>query len=357
MVRNYLKKLCIIAAAALIFALGAFACHKLQPPVYAARATISVSGEAAESAPGMLTSEQFYQHIREISDFDGLITAAQIPGTCLIEITLQDDVHAHALAGLNAAIERLPAMMAYLSDNFRMETVLEAAVFQLPAEQPFKACILAALTGAAIAALLLFPLPPRNEELDLLDVLRSFQKLARRFWPGILAVCILTTGGNFARARLTYVPVYEAAALVSVGDYDPQAAQQISATFRGLLGSDVMADLMLSQLGAEEIGGSISAAQVAETNLFELTAAAADPEAAIQILQAAMACFPQAAIYANANLPLQVHQMPTASLANPFSAADAIIKGLFLGLALCACVGMTAALLIQPKGSGKFAKY
>lgn len=321
------KRLWITAVAA-ICALAAFLYCHAQPPRWEARSTVAVYAEDAIAVlPGLLRADIFTT---------GTVSAYHIPGTCLVEIACRGTSQEAASSGLNAAIGQIPTLLQYLGNPGTVDTALQSAVSVI-GEPPdtLRVCLTAAITGAAVVALLLFPPFPRQEELDLTVLLISLGKLTKRFWLLILAVCLLGSCGNYLREK-SASPVYESTALVSVGTYDPKTAGAIADTVCGLIGSDLM-------------DGNISAAAIGGSNLFTLTATAASPAAAQEILRSAIGDFPHIAAYAQADLPMAVRQAPSLpdSPENPFHGPHALAKGLLLSLALCAAMGIAAVLRTQ----------
>lgn len=333
------KRVWAVLAAAALCALAAFwYCH-VQPSRWEARATVAVYTEDALAVlPGLLSADMFTA---------GTVSACHIPGTCLMEIACRETSQEAASAGVDAAIGQLPTLLDYLGSPGTVETVLQSSVSAIEGGQSdtLRVCLTASAMGAAAMALLLFPPRPREEELDLTALIKSLGKLAKRFWLLILALSLTTAGGNYLLEK-SASPVYESTALISICTYDPGTAGAIAATVRGLLGSDL-------------VDRNVSAAAIADSNLFTLTATAGSPAAAQEILLSAIEDFPRIAAYAQTDLPMVIRQAPSlpASPANPFHGPGALAKGLLLGLALCAAMGIAAALQVQNIDSASPGRY
>lgn len=328
-------KIWLAAAAAVLGGLAAFLYCQLTGPVWEARATILAEGPAAQALPGLVNAEPFSGHIRELTDFSGILTANAIPGTQLVDICARDEVSAHAAAGLDAALDRLEAVMPWMGEG-RMETLLLSDPIALPGTGSAKTCLAGALAGGILAALLLFPIPKREEPLDLIELLRRWGKLARRQLLGLLVVCLLCGGGNYLREAIAFSPVYTATTLVSIGEYSPDGAKNLPATVYGLLDSDLMT-----------VPG-VTAAAVGQSNLFTFTATGETQSAAEEKLTAAIALWPQLSIYADRDLTLLQRQPMQITAPQSFPTAAVWGKGILLGAFLGAGL-LFLRLLVSPK--------
>lgn len=298
-----------------------------------ARATLSIHGEAAGTVPELLESSFFAGHIREISDFDGQIQASAIPGTSLVEIALRDDSAAHVRAGMEALLNRLSPVMRYFSEDFSMEIILEPSISEKSSQQD-RADLL--LFGGAVL-LLSLPAPKFRGELDLLYLLRRFFKLTRRRWYLVLAFSLLGTLGYYVYRSAAYAPVFQATALVSLGSYDAETAPLLPYIIDGLLSSDLLAQHLPPDC---EIFGEAAA----ESNLFTLTATAATGDAAQAALDRVLSHWEELSAYALTDLPLRLHQLAPAVLANSLSHPAILCKGGLLGLMGWVCAAFASIL-------------
>lgn len=315
-----LKRWLAAAAAVLGGLAAALYCH-LTPQIWEVRATVLAEGAAAQAVPSLVGSVQFTGHIRELTDFSGQLAASAIPGTHLVVLTARDAVPAHASAGLSAALDRLDAMMPWVG-----ECAIEPLILSDPAALPTagnaEICLAGALAGGILAVLLLFPLPKRQEPLDFADLFR----LAKRRLGGLLLLCLLLGGGNYFREKHSDPPVSAATILVSVGTYSQDTAKTLTDSVCALVHSDLMT-----------VPG-ITAQPVGQSNLFLLTATAETPEKARDALTAAMALWPELAVYGTQNLDLVPRQPMEITAPQPFRPLAAWGKGLLLGAALWAAL-------------------
>ena len=328
-------KIWLVAAAAVLGGLAAFWGIYLTPPDREARATILAEGEAAQALPGVVNSSQFSRHIQEITDFSGTLSAKPVPGTHLVTVTARDNVSAHAAAGLSAALDRLEAVMPWVGPC-HMEPLVLSDPAALPDAGNAETCLAGALAGGLLAALLLFPLPRREEPLDLMDLIRGWGKLARRRLMGLLLVCLIFGSGNYLREKLAFSPTFTASALVSVGEYSPDTVQNLPATVYGLLDSDLMT-----------VPG-ITAAAVGQSNLFTFTATGETAEAAENALTAAMDLWPELAVYATQDLTISQRQPLRITAPQPFRPIAAWGNGILPGAILWAGL-LCLRLLLSPE--------
>lgn len=200
--------------------------------------------------------------------------------------------------------------------------------------------------------------------LDLFELLNRLLTSLRKLWIPVLVLTVLVSGFMCLRARRSFTPMYESTALFSVSSgystddifssassyYDNAAAQSMAESFPHLLNTDMMRDLILVQLDKGYINGSISAASIAETNLFELTVRSSDPQDAYDILCAVIDSYPQVAVHMIDNPNIIVRQPPTLAGApyNSFSATGSAARGAILGLALGLLLVCLHTLLVRP---------
>lgn len=328
-------KIWLVAAATVLCGLLPCLQNFLTPPDWEARATIMVTGSAAQALPGVVNDGQFARHIRDLTDFSGTLTTESIPGTALVTLCARDDSYAHAAAGRAAALDRLDALMLWVGEC-QVEPVLIAEPAALPHTLSVETCLAAALAGGLLAFLVLFPLPKREEPLDLLDLLGRWLRLSRHRWGWLLLLCLLFGGGNYLRERNNFVPTATATILVSMGQYSPDSADTLCSAVYGLLDSHLMT-----------VPG-VTCKAVGQTNLFTLTAAAQTPDAAREALTAAMAQWPELAGYAHRDLTLRPRQPMQTTPPQPFRPGAAWGTGCLLGAVFWAAA-LFLELLVSPQ--------
>lgn len=201
--------------------------------------------------------------------------------------------------------------------------------------------------------------------IDLISLLRRFQKSLKRTWLLVLVLTVLLSGANFFRARSSYTPIYECKVIFSVGSgygsgdvftssyfYDTVTAQAMADSFPYLLRTEFMRDLILERLDKKYINGTISTSSLPSTNMMELRVTSANAQDAYQILNAVVDSYPQAAVYMVDNPQIFMREEPTVPTEpiNPFSGVSAMEKGALAGIVLGLGITVLLAALNQSIG-------
>ena len=197
------------------------------------------------------------------------------------------------------------------------------------------------------------------EKIDIFHLLRRFFRSFKKFWVLTLVLCVLLGGLMWFRSRQSFTPYYETRAMFSVssgygkGDiftssqyYDSSAAKSLAAAFPQLLTTEVMQDLIKTELGKGYINGSISASVITNTSILQITVRSTDPQDAYDILCAVIEAFPQVAVYMVDDPQITMRESPyvPTSPTNSFSGVSAVLKGALLGLLLgCGITALYAA--------------
>lgn len=143
---------------------------------------------------------------------------------------------------------------------------------------------------------------------DLWVVLRRLMPALRRFWFVIPALMVLFGGLACLNAVRSYRPMYRSEAMFTVNIptdssgsdivssnnyYDQRAAAQLVETFPYILKTQLTRELIMQELGATHINGTITSRSLANTNCFVLSVTSSNPQDAYDILRAVMAVYPQ----------------------------------------------------------------
>lgn len=197
--------------------------------------------------------------------------------------------------------------------------------------------------------------------IDLSFIASRLLQVLRRTWYLILTAALIC-GAVFAyRAKGAYVPIYSASAFFSVDSgysdsdlfsssyYDSRAADKLAESFPYLINTGVMSELICEQLGRSSMGGSISAAAVADSGMLVMRATSTSPTTAYEILLAAIDCYPQLASYMVDDPQLILREAPTVPTepANTFSYKAPFIKGALLGAGAVFAIAAVLALCIR----------
>ena len=148
------------------------------------------------------------------------------------------------------------------------------------------------------------------------------------------------------RARIAFNPVYQASATFAVdvtnanskgsASYNVNLAKQLSETFPYIFSSDVLINLIMQDLGLNEIPATITAAAVGETNLFTLNVYSRTPQMSYNILRSAINNYPRVAdsVIGNTTLNVISDSGLSGKPTNAISYKTELLKGMALGLLL-----------------------
>lgn len=188
------------------------------------------------------------------------------------------------------------------------------------------------------------------------DMLRGF----RKFWYiGLILALLLGAFGAIRQVR-AYSPQYRCEASFTVNTqqsanenysysfyYDQSTTSQLVATFPYIRQSDLFNDRLLEKLGRSYVGGSINATSVANSNMFTMTVTSSDPNTALEVLEAALAVYPDVAVYVLGDIQLNMIDAPRLPEA-PYnrlewvnSAVKYALLGVFVFLGLLALYALT----------------
>lgn len=172
-----LRHLWMVAAAALIFAMGAFIVLQwFHTPVYRATMTyaitaketsylsnrnITASKEVAAVMTELLETNVIVDDIRsfspELANFSGEIQASQVGESNLITVTAKSAVPKNAFSALVALIDIFPARTSYISNNAVIQVIQNPVLSAMPINQ-VNTRRLSMLAGAAGGLLMAFVL-------------------------------------------------------------------------------------------------------------------------------------------------------------------------------------------------------
>ena len=116
--------------------------------------------------------------------------------------------------------------------------------------------------------------------------------------------------------------------------YNTATASQLARTFPYILESELLTDSIKQALGTDYITASLSASAVEDSNLFTLTATGANAESTLNVLNAAIDCYPEAARYVLGDIKLHMLSAPSLPTApyNIFDGKRAALTGAAYGL-------------------------
>ncbi len=176
-----------------------------------------------------------------------------------------------------------------------------------------------------------------------------WKAIKRRGWIA-LAAAVAAALIYYVFARSTYVPQYTATASLAVSVIDAHeggsaynndlVAAQIARAFPKVLQEGLLKDRVALRLNRDALPGTVSASNVAETNLITLKASASNPQVAYALLEAVIEEYPQIAetLETSAKLTLlsadDVPQRPSNRITLLRVVEIGVIVGLLTGVAI-----------------------
>lgn len=185
------------------------------------------------------------------------------------------------------------------------------------------------------------------EPIDIITLLHDVLRGVKKLWWACLLLTVLCAAGSWYTAKRAYRPLYRAAASFTVATgsgesggfsygfyYNTATASQLARTFPYILESELLTDGIKQALGTDSITASLSASAVEDSNLFTLTATGANAESTLNVLNAAIDCYPEAARYVLGDIKLRMLSAPSLPTApyNIFDGKRAALTGAAYGL-------------------------
>lgn len=168
----------------------------------------------------------------------------------------------------------------------------------------------------------------REMEIDLGTLIWNFLRGLKKTWYLIPLLALLGGAFGYGKAAGFYVPMYQASASFTVltggtsedtGSesynfyYDSSTAGQMAKTFPYILGSNLLQEAILGDLGVDALNGSISAKAVSDSNLITMTVTSSSPQDAKDILESAIKVYPDVARFVIGNTRFNMIDMPSVS--------------------------------------------
>ena len=162
------------------------------------------------------------------------------------------------------------------------------------------------------------------EPIDIITLLHDVLRGVKKLWWACLLLTVLCAAGSWYTAKRAYRPMYRAAASFTVATgsgesggfsygfyYNTATASQLARTFPYILESELLTDSIKQALGTDYITASLSASAVEDSNLFTLTATGANAESTLNVLNAAIDCYPEAARYVLGDIKIHMLNAPS----------------------------------------------
>lgn len=185
------------------------------------------------------------------------------------------------------------------------------------------------------------------EPIDIITLLHDVLRGVKKLWWACLLLTVLCAAGSWYTVKRAYRPLYRAAASFTVATgsgesggfsygfyYNTATASQLARTFPYILESELLTDGIKQALGTDSITASLSASAVEDSNLFTLTATGANAESTLNVLNAAIDCYPEAARYVLGDIKLHMLSAPSLPITpyNIFDGKRAALTGAAYGL-------------------------
>lgn len=208
------------------------------------------------------------------------------------------------------------------------------------------------------------------QPIDLFAMMHDFLVVLRRYFWTVPAAALVFGLFFGLRSYRAYSPRYQAQAvlsaqynygaaastdLLSYGSYytSGTVAKQIINTFPAVISTDAMRTLVLQELDASFINGTVTPERIADSNLFTLTVTSPDPQDAYDILMAVIHNYPEVASLAVGNAKIEIIDPPVVPQApmNSPTWRSAAAKGGLLGAVLMLALLLAFSYLKRPVSS------
>lgn len=190
-----------------------------------------------------------------------------------------------------------------------------------------------------------------GQEFPLFDISDFLNNLLKFWWLCILLI-VLCAGALFIRGQLRYTPQYQSSVTFTVQtsqlnsgsmgvssysfSYNRSLAAQLSTTFPSIIKSNILQDIVCSDLGLTSFPCSLSASVVSGTNMFTITSTGSEPQLTYDVLQSVIKNYPVVSQYVLGSTTLYIlnePQVPSAP-SNQFAYRTHLLKGALIGLLL-----------------------
>ena len=134
-----------------------------------------------------------------------------------------------------------------------------------------------------------------QDKIDITELLHDFLQGVKKLWWLVVLLTVLFAAKSYFTTTTTYQANYVASATVSVSSMTGTSAEDMAKVFPYILTSGVLEDVIKEDLGVESLPGTISVVAEEGVNLITISASAADPQVAYNLLVSVMENYPQVA--------------------------------------------------------------
>ena len=195
----------------------------------------------------------------------------------------------------------------------------------------------------------------RQDELDILRLLRDYWQSFRRLWPVVLVLTLAVGTLFYWRSNRTYAPRYTAETTVSVflvnggtnGNRD--TAEQMGEIFPHIIRSGALSDVIKADLGVKTIPGTINVTNIKGTSLLTISVTGGSEEMVQRVLESVLLNYPEVAQYVVGQTELTVVDESSVSMITQRNTTvwSSAKKGLLIGLAMGLALVMLRAALFR----------
>ncbi len=166
----------------------------------------------------------------------------------------------------------------------------------------------------------------KNVEAHFKIYLTDFIKGIKKLWWVCIALAVLAGGGLAIRGGLQYTPQYKVSATFVVSmqsvsgadtglskysySYDTTTAEHLASTFPHILSSNLLQEMVCTELGEASMPASVSAQVVTGTNMFKLTTVGKDPQKTYDTLLSVIDNYPSVAKHVIGNIKMDMITSP-----------------------------------------------
>ena len=196
----------------------------------------------------------------------------------------------------------------------------------------------------------------------IMDMLIRFKNAFAHMWILVVLLGMVFGGISWYRAKISFVPLYQSKAIFTVDAgytpedifgtaayYDQYAAEQLAASFKPILSTDMMRDLVAQEVEKGYVTASVKAEAVADSNMLVLTATDRNAFDVYDYLNAVIKCYPQVAVLMVNNPQMKILTSPSIPDApyNSFSGTSALLRGVLVGAAIALAFILLSSILTK----------
>lgn len=165
-------------------------------------------------------------------------------------------------------------------------------------------------------------------EFNLLIFVGDFLRYLKRMWIFVVVMAIVAAGGELYWSKKHFVPEYKSSVSFAVSALNAGSSKidgaseyastygggtistQLGKTFQYVINSDMMAEVIKSDLGKPFINGVIKTSTVESTNIFKISVTSASKQDAYDIVNSIVENYPRVADYVIGDTEMEIYSQP-----------------------------------------------